>query len=156
MNELELRNVSANHPDALYLVRELESYQVALYGHADPGWLDPARFMPPVGLFIVAYHGDVPISCGGCHVWQTEPLIMEIKKMFTVPAWRYHGAGRRLLSRLESFAAESGAQQIVLESGEKNTQALKLYRAAGYRPISAYVAGRTSINRAFGKVPPCK
>ncbi|MBB5159304.1 hypothetical protein [Saccharopolyspora phatthalungensis] len=50
-----LRDIAADHPDAAGLMAQLEHFQLSLYGHADPAWVDAAEFTPPRGLFVVAY-----------------------------------------------------------------------------------------------------
>ncbi|MEK8108599.1 GNAT family N-acetyltransferase [Micromonospora sp. M12] len=48
------------------------------------------------------------------------------------------GVGRRLLGELERYAAERGATAVRLDTNRNLTEAIALYRAAGYREIEAY------------------
>jgi ribosomal protein S18 acetylase RimI-like enzyme len=48
------------------------------------------------------------------------------------------GVGRRLLTELESRAAAHGAPAVVLETNRSLTEAIGMYRAAGYREVPAF------------------
>jgi len=48
------------------------------------------------------------------------------------------GLGRRLLARLETEAIRSGATAARLETNRALTEAIGLYRAAGYREVPAF------------------
>ena len=49
------------------------------------------------------------------------------------------GLGRRLLERLEQHAAEHGGSDVVrLETNASLTEAIALYRSAGYREVAAF------------------
>ena len=48
------------------------------------------------------------------------------------------GIGRRLLSELESRAAAHGSRVLRLETNKALTEAIALYRSAGYREIDAF------------------
>ncbi|WP_433259342.1 GNAT family N-acetyltransferase (plasmid) [Streptosporangium sp. CA-135522] len=120
-----------DHAHALRLVRGLFDEQVARYGYADPYDADPAAYVPPSGVFLVGYLGEVPVSCGG---------------------YRAYDAGTRILAELERHAVRNGAERAILETGVRNTAALALYRSFDYRPTDRYVDGRDpEINRAFIK-----
>ena len=58
--------------------------------------------------------------------------------MYVAPEVRCHGIGRALLDRLEAEARALGLVRIVLETGTRQTEALALYRRAGYTEIPPY------------------
>ena len=64
--------------------------------------------------------------------------IGEIKRMWIHPDWRGLGLGRRLLARLEAVAGELGRTRIVLDTNEALTEAIAMYRRAGYHSIERY------------------
>ncbi len=51
------------------------------------------------------------------------------------PDFQYRGLGRRLLDALLFAAAELGAERIFLEVRKSNRRALRIYLAAGFKPI---------------------
>jgi ribosomal protein S18 acetylase RimI-like enzyme len=48
------------------------------------------------------------------------------------------GIGRRLLTELESRAAAEGVRLVRLETNKTLTEAISLYRSAGYREVDAF------------------
>ena len=127
-------------PDAR---RCLRAYVEELSGRFDGGF-DPARSIsaadhemaPPAGLFLVAtLHGE-PAGCGALKFHPGAPA--EIKRMWVSPAVRGFGLGRRLLAELEARAAERGVRVLRLETNRTLTEAISLYRAAGYREVPPF------------------
>jgi len=127
-------------PDAR---RCLRAYVEELSGRFDDGF-DPARSIsaadhemtPPAGLFLVAtLHGE-PAGCGALKFHPGAPA--EIKRMWVAPAVRGLGLGRRLLAELEAQAAAHGVRVLRLETNRTLTEAISLYRAAGYRQVPAF------------------
>ena len=121
----------------------LRAYVEELAGRFDGGF-DPARSIsaadhemtPPAGLFLVAMlHGE-PAGCGALKFHPGAPA--EIKRMWVSPAVRGLGLGRRLLAELEAQAAERGVRVLRLETNQTLTEAISLYRAAGYREVPAF------------------
>jgi GNAT superfamily N-acetyltransferase len=97
---------------------------------------DPHEFEPPSGAFLVVYAGDEPVGCGGFK--RLEIRTAEIKRMFVAPGARSRGLGRRILEELEGGAREAGYEFVRLDTGNKQPEALELYRSAGYREIPDY------------------
>ncbi len=127
-------------PDAR---RCLRAYVEELSGRFDGGF-DPARSIsaadhemtPPAGVFLVAtLHGE-PAGCGALKFHPGAPA--EIKRMWVSPAVRGLGLGRRLLAELEARAAAHGVRVLRLETNRTLTEAISLYRAAGYREVPPF------------------
>lgn len=97
---------------------------------------DPALFVPPAGVFLVAERGGAPIGCGG--VRMLAPTRGEVKHLWVRPSARGTGLGRALLSELERRAAELGATEIVLDTNERLAAAQSLYRSSGYVDVEPY------------------
>jgi putative acetyltransferase len=85
---------------------------------------------------LVGYNENKPVACGAIKEFETEA--MEVKRMFTLPEYRGKGIARQLLAELESWAAELGANRVVLETGRKQVEAISLYERSGYRRIPNY------------------
>jgi ribosomal protein S18 acetylase RimI-like enzyme len=58
--------------------------------------------------------------------------------MWAASAVRGLGLGRRLLTELEAHAAAAGARTLRLETNHTLSEAIGLYRAAGYREVPAF------------------
>jgi DNA-binding MarR family transcriptional regulator/GNAT superfamily N-acetyltransferase len=108
------------------------------------GGFDPARsrpleadaLTPPAGVLLVATLHDEPVGCGGLRYhgdgWT------EVKRMWVSPTVRGLGLGRRLLAELEARAAAHGSRTLRLDSNGALTEAIRLYRSAGYREVPAF------------------
>lgn len=127
-------------PDAR---RCLRAYFAELATRFDAGF-DPARSMPaaddqltpPAGLFLVAtVHGD-PVGCGALKLRADSTA--EVKRMWVSSSVRGLGLGRRLLGELEGRARAHGVRTLRLETNRSLTEAIALYRSAGYREVDAF------------------
>ena len=105
---------------------------------------DPAQTMtpgdadltPPAGLLLVAsLHGE-PVGCGAVILAGTGPA--KIRRMWVSAGVRGLGLGRRILAGLEAYATASGATAVRLETNRALTEAISLYRSAGYREVPAF------------------
>jgi GNAT superfamily N-acetyltransferase len=133
---VELRTVGYDDPVAVELVEQVQQEYVVRYGGRDAAGVDPAEFCPPEGLFLVAEVDGAPAGCGG---WRVHgPGVVELKRMYVAPGYRRHGIARRLLAALEASAAASGHRRLVLNSGDRQPEALALYTSAGYTPVPGY------------------
>ena len=68
--------------------------------------------------------------------------------MFVVNEHRGKGIGAAILTELENWAAELGQEATVLELGNNQPEAIRLYQKAGFRVIpnyGQYVGMETSI-----------
>jgi ribosomal protein S18 acetylase RimI-like enzyme len=91
---------------------------------------------PPAGVFLVAtLHRDA-IGCGALKFHADAPT--ELKRMWVDPRARGLGVGRRLLAELERHAIAGGSRMVRLETSKSLAEAVAMYRAAGYREVSAF------------------
>lgn len=123
--------------------RCLNAYFEELRARFEDGF-DPARSSspdvrelgPPSGLLLLAWlHGE-PVGCGGLKFSGKEPA--EIKRMWVDPSARGLGLGRRLLSELEEQVRRRKISIVRLETNQALTEAMRLYRSAGYVEVEPY------------------
>jgi GNAT superfamily N-acetyltransferase len=112
-------------------VRQGENFDRSRYIDAAP-----AEFEPPAGALLVAYDGEQPVACGGVRV--LAPGLAEIKRMYVAPSARGRGMGRTLLQALEAAAVDLGCDRARLDTAASFTEAVALYRSAGYADIPDY------------------
>ena len=87
-------------------------------------------------LVVVAYDDNNAISCGA--IKEFSPIAMEVKRMYTLPAYRGKGIATLVLGELEKWAADLSYAKCVLETGKKQPEAIMLYQKNGYRIINNY------------------
>jgi GNAT superfamily N-acetyltransferase/DNA-binding MarR family transcriptional regulator len=121
----------------------LRSYFAELDDRFDNGFepelsisADGDDLVEPRGLLLVARLRDEPIGCGALKFHGRDPV--EIKRMWVAPSARGLGLGRRLLSELERHARDRGASVAHLETNRALTEAIALYRSAGYVEVSPF------------------
>ena len=141
MCRVEICVVPYDHLDAVAMIDEVQREYVIRYGGPDDTPVDPAEFAPPLGLFLVGYIDGAPVCCGGWRAY--EDGTVEIKRMYVTPAARGRGLARAMLAELELTAKRAGHRRLVLETGQKQPEAIALYRSAGYTdvPEFGYYAG---------------
>jgi putative acetyltransferase len=72
----------------------------------------------------------------------------EVKRMYVAPAARGRRLGRLLLDQLLQHAKEQGIAVLRLETGDKQAEALSLYRSVGFAqrgPFADYPDNESSI-----------
>jgi GNAT superfamily N-acetyltransferase len=62
----------------------------------------------------------------------------EVKRVIVDPAERGRGLGRLLMAELEAVARAGGAPRLILQTGDRQPEAVRLYERVGYRPIPTY------------------
>jgi GNAT superfamily N-acetyltransferase/DNA-binding MarR family transcriptional regulator len=105
----------------------------------DPALSSPVHdeeLVPPAGVFLLAILNAEPVGCGAVKLHRDRPA--EIKRVWVADTVRGLGLGRRILSELERYAAERGRTTIRLDTNRNLTEAIAMYRAAGYREIEPY------------------
>jgi ribosomal protein S18 acetylase RimI-like enzyme len=132
--EIEVR--APSDPLASFCLRSYSSELEERFGTHFEAGDDDEHLAPPHGLFLVAIRQSEPIGCGGLK-WHVDGP-PEIKRLWTAPAARGLGLGRRLLTDLERLAAAAGASSVRLDTNAALTEAIALYRSTGYRDIERY------------------
>jgi DNA-binding MarR family transcriptional regulator/GNAT superfamily N-acetyltransferase len=136
----EITSVDPEHADARYCLAE---YVAELNRRSERGF-DPSvgatalphEVRPPAGDFFVIYLHGAPIGCGAVKYHPGAPT--EIKRMWISPVARGLGLGRRLLEHLEASARRSGARAARIETSAVLTEALALYRSAGWVEVAPF------------------
>jgi len=121
----------------------LSQYFAELNERFDIGF-DPARslysdtrvFARPSGAFVVARMRGRSVGCGGVKFKGKAPA--EFKRMWIAKEARGLGLGKRLLVELENHARDAGAPAVRLETNRALTEAIAMYRKAGYAEIEPF------------------
>lgn len=136
MSDLELRDEPYDGPSAQQLIDAVQQEYVVRYGAPDTTPVDPAEFAPPGGRFVVGYLDTDAVAMGG--VRRIDDDTVEIKRMYVVPEQRGRGLSRVVLAHLESLARGLGATRVLLETGQKQPEAMRLYETAGYERVPGF------------------
>ncbi|MGH8288194.1 MAG: GNAT family N-acetyltransferase [Steroidobacteraceae bacterium] len=137
VSSVEVTAVSAHSPAARECLEhyfdELAARFPEGYDRQSDGAAQLDDFSPPVGVFLLAQVAARPVGCGALRAFS--PGIGEIKRMWVSREFRGLGVGRRLLAALEHAARDRDLRSVRLDTHSSLAEALKLYRASGYREI---------------------
>jgi putative acetyltransferase len=125
-----------DQPDVTRLIEALDAHAIALYPPESNHLLDIAALCDAAVTFLVVRAGGAAIGCGA--LLRDPRGWGEIKRMYVRPDTRGRGIGRRVLAELEMTARASGLPLLRLETGIHNTEALALYRGAGFVEREAF------------------
>ncbi len=155
-----LRATGLGDPDAQELVRRVQAEYVERYGSEDSAPIRLDEFDAPAGAFFVGYAvldgAERPVAMGGWRRLDHDALggrdVAEVKRMYVAPEARRRGYAAAVLAHLEQTAAAAGVDVLVLETGERQPEAIGLYEAHGYEPIPGYGHYRDSpLSRCFAR-----
>jgi len=137
---VEIAPADAASDDVRFCV---ESYFAELDQRMDGGfdaarsrYADIAAFVEPAGMVLLATLRGEPVGCGALRFG--DDGVAEIKRMWLAPSVRGLGLGRRLLGELERHAGEHGARVARLDTNHVLTEAIAMYRRAGYVEVPAF------------------
>ena len=113
------------------------------YGdHGDAESVTWEELIPPTGVFLVArHHGEL---AGGVAVRTiSDPAlgIGEVKRLWVRPDLRGRGLARQLMHAVEAWAAAHNFREIYLETGERQPEAIALYRSLDYIAVTHFPEG---------------
>jgi GNAT superfamily N-acetyltransferase len=132
---LKIIRTNSDNEDFILLVKELDA-ELAERDGAEHSFYAQFNKIDKIKHVVVVYHNDKPVGCGT--IKEFDLTTVEGKRMYTVPEFRGKGIGSKILTELEDWARELGYTQIVLETGKRQPEAIKLYMKNGYQIISNY------------------
>lgn len=94
------------------------------------------QFRRPAGILLVARLDGEPVGCAG--MLYLDDGSCYVKRMWVAPQTRGIGLARRFLAELEAHAAGRGAGIVRLETHRALTEAIGLYRGAGYVEVPRF------------------
>lgn len=88
------------------------------------------------GVLLALEEEGTLLACGALK--RLTPDTAEVKRMYTVPGARGRGLGRQILGGLIARGREMGYARLVLETGDRQAEAIRLYESAGFTRIPNY------------------
>lgn len=134
-DEIKVARVSADNPQFLGLVRELDVY-LSEFNGADDAMYSGFNKLDNVHGAVVAFLGELAVGCGAFR--NLGDGLGEVKRMFVQPTVRGKGVAFRVLVEIEDWAKEAGIYRLQLETGAELPDARRLYERSGYEYIPKY------------------
>lgn len=131
----QLKRTDSSDPDFQQLVHELDK-DLAIRDGAEHAFFAQFNKIDLIKHVVVAYANGQAVGCGA--VKQYAEQTMEVKRMFVDPEFRGKGIASLVLKELEIWTIELGYTICILETGQKQPEAIRLYQKNSYRLIPNY------------------
>jgi putative acetyltransferase len=140
MTEIEVILASAPTVEVRQLVGELEAVLSAEYPIEQRHGLKLEAIFQPHMRFFVARLDGIAVGCGGVALLDG---IAEVKRMYVHPSARGRGVAQAILARLEVEARAVNCRVLARETGDRQLDALRLYRQWGFADAPPFGDYRT-------------
>lgn len=132
---IKLVRTDSDNADFRRLVSRLDEYLREKDG-ADHAFYNQFNSIDHIRNVVVAYEEEQALGCGAFKQYDEQSA--EIKRMFVDPDFRGRGIAGLILAELERWARELNFTRSILETGLRQTEAVKLYQKENYRVIPNY------------------
>jgi putative acetyltransferase len=134
--DVKIARERPDQPEIVALIEALDAHAMSLYPPESNHLLDIASLCAPSVTFLVARAGPEALGIGA--VLHDARGWGEVKRMYVRPEARGRRIGVRILDEIESVARSAALPMLRLETGIHNTEALGLYRLAGFRDCAPF------------------
>lgn len=117
------------------LVKELDAYLKITDGD-DHDFYNQYNGLEKINHALVVYKNNEPVGCGAFREFDASTV--EVKRMYLQPNHRGLGIAAEILNSLEVWAKEEGYERCILETGDRQVEAVKFYHKMGYKRIPNY------------------
>jgi len=132
---ITFRRTNSKNKNFQQLVKELDADLIIRDGE-EHSFYDQFNKIDNIKYVIVGYDYEKPVGCGAIKAFDQH--IMEVKRMYVVSNRRGEGIASTILKELESWAKELNYSKCILETGNKQPEAISLYKKNGYEIIANY------------------
>jgi putative acetyltransferase len=125
-------------PDVQALIARLDAEITERYPNPEDNFFELAEEQVDGrhGVLLVARVDGHAVGCGALR--RLDPTTGEIKRMYVAPSARGGGVGARILAELERHARALGMRRLLLETGDRQVEAVRLYQRAGFTRVPCF------------------
>jgi putative acetyltransferase len=134
-NNITLKRTTSSNPDFRDLTILLDKELHNQYGELQSEY-NRYNHIIDINTVVIAYRDNSAVGCG-CFK-QIDDTSAELKRMFVKANERGQGIASSILAELELWTKEIGFSYSVLETGDKQNEAIALYQKIGYVIIPNY------------------
>lgn len=131
----QLIRTNASDPAFRELVAELDQ-DLAIRDGSEHAFFAQFNKLDDIRHVVLVMDGPVAVGCGAFKPFERDAV--EIKRMYVPLVHRKKGIASVVLGALERWALELGYGRCVLETGQKQPEAIALYRKCGYHLVPNY------------------
>jgi len=132
---ISVKRTNADDHNFQQLVKELDA-DLKIRDGDDAPFFAQFNKIDTIKYVVVAYNNEMAVGCGA--IKEYAPKIMEVKRMYVKPYFRGKGIASVVLKELEKWVVELGFEKCILETGEKQPEAIRLYKKNNYVVIKNY------------------
>ena len=132
---MKIIRTDAKNPDFIRLISELDAYLKVTDGE-DHEFYNQFNGLDNIKNVVIAYKDKQAIGCGAFKKFDDETA--EIKRMYVKINHRGYGIAQAILNSLELWASEKDFKKCILETGDRQIEAIKFYNKSGYIRIANY------------------
>lgn len=125
----------ASHPDFKKLVTELDA-ELRIRDGDESDFYEQFNKSDSIKYAVVIYLNDSAVGCGALRPYTNDKI--EVKRMYVPLEHRSKGLATLVLKELEKWALELGFHHLILETGIRQPEAIRLYTKNGYNGIPNY------------------
>src|ERR1051325_8933983 len=111
------------------LIAQLDAEIARRYPGEPINGVEPEEFRASGGYFVICYSESEAVGCGAFR--PCDQATVEIKRMFVKPEFQRRGIARAILGAVEVEARRRGYKRSILETANRQPEAIALYRACG-------------------------
>lgn len=135
-----VRRETPDQPEVLCFLAQADERSASLYpAESRHGLSLPALLSADVRFFVARDAAGGALGCGGYALLPEQAA--EMKRLFVDPVARGRGVGGAIVRAIEGAAGGEGIRTLLLETGVKSFEALRLYKRLGFvecEPFAAY------------------
>ena len=132
---ISLERTNKDDPRFASLVKLLDMDLAARYEDGNAQY-QPLNTLQKITAVVLAEDSGEAVGCGAFKPHGEDAV--EMKRVFVKPDFRGRGISKTILRELEKWASEEGFTRAVLETGNKQLEAISLYERSGYQRIPNY------------------
>lgn len=125
----------ASHPDFKKLVTELDA-ELRIRDGDESDFYEQFNKSDSIKYAVVIYQTGIAVGCGALRPYTNDKI--EVKRMYVPLEHRSKGLATLVLKELEKWAIELGFHHLILETGIRQPEAIRLYTKNGYNSIPNY------------------
>src|SRR5687767_12437290 len=132
---LTAKRTNGTDKDLRELIKQLDAFLWSIYNKGME-YFGQFNYVDEDHRAIVVYDDNKLVGCGCLREIDSETV--EVKRTFVLPSERKKGIAGLVLSELEKWAKELGYKKVILETGDRLTEAIHLYQKHQYKITDNY------------------
>ena len=132
---IEILRTDSSNTDFLNLVKFLD-IDLAIRDGDEHSFYAQFNKLDAIKYVVLAVENGQAVGCGAIKEYDLDT--MEVKRMYTSPQSRGKKIASRVLAELENWAKELSYKRCILETGNKQPEAIALYNRNSYQRILNY------------------